>query len=147
MAAFWNAFASAGRQAILYNTILTVQQLSWNTKMIEAYIDASLSVETYQLIFDIHAVIALNSFITCTYNKVGQIASYYNSVATAKPEITHTFGGQRFLWVITGYGFSQVYFHMFYKKWWNQNVMGYHRLWVITVWVISGLTVSATAFY
>ena len=45
------------------------------------------------------------------------------------------------LWVITGYGFSQVYLHMCYKSWWTQNAMDYHRLWVITVWVISGLTV------
>ena len=28
-----------------------------------------------------------------------------------------------------------------YKSWWTQNAMGYYRLWVITVWVISGLTV------
>ena len=62
-------------------------------------------------------------------------------IGTVKPEITHTFGGHQFLWVITGYGFSQVYFYMFYKSWWIQNAMGYHRLWVITVWVISGLTV------
>ena len=27
---------------------------------------------------------------------------------TVKPEITHTLGGHHFLWVITGYGFSQV---------------------------------------
>jgi hypothetical protein len=27
---------------------------------------------------------------------------------TVKPEITHTLGGHQFLWVITGYGFSQV---------------------------------------
>src|SRR5688572_17428947 len=60
---------------------------------------------------------------------------------TVKPEITHTFGGHKKVWVITGYGFSQVYFHMFYKSWWTQNGMGYYRLWVITVWVISGLTV------
>ena len=60
---------------------------------------------------------------------------------TVKPEITHTLGGHKFLWVITGYGFSQVYFYMFYKSWWMQNGMGYYRLWVITVWVISGLTV------
>ena len=31
---------------------------------------------------------------------------------------------------------------MFYKSWWTQNAMGYYRLWVITVWVISDLTVS-----
>src|SRR5688572_23575339 len=61
---------------------------------------------------------------------------------TVKPEITHTFGGHKKVWVITGYGFSQVYFHMFYKSWWMQNGMGYYRLWVITVWVISGLTVA-----
>ena len=60
---------------------------------------------------------------------------------TVKPEITHTLGGHQKLWVITGYGFSQVYLHMCYKSWWTQNAMGYHRLWVITVWVISGLTV------
>src|SRR5688572_8490826 len=30
---------------------------------------------------------------------------------------------------------------MFYKSWWMQNGMSYYRLWVITVWVISGLTV------
>ena len=30
---------------------------------------------------------------------------------------------------------------MCYKSWWTQNAMGYYRLWVITVWVISGLTV------
>ena len=30
---------------------------------------------------------------------------------------------------------------MCYKSWWIQNAMGYYRLWVITVWVISGLTV------
>ena len=59
---------------------------------------------------------------------------------TVKPEITHTLGGHQKLWVITGYGFSQVYLHMCYKSWWTQNAMGYHRLWVITVWVISGLT-------
>ena len=28
---------------------------------------------------------------------------------TVKPEITHTLGGQQILWVITGYGFSQVF--------------------------------------
>ena len=44
-------------------------------------------------------------------------------------------------WVITGYGFSQIYFHMCYKSWWTQNAIGYYRLWVITVLVISGLTV------
>ena len=27
---------------------------------------------------------------------------------TVKPEITHTLGGHQLLWVITGYGFSQV---------------------------------------
>ena len=65
-----------------------------------------------------------------------------NMPYTVKPEITHTFGGHQFLWVITGYGFSQVYFHMFNKSWWIQNAMGYYRLWVISVWIISGLTVS-----
>ena len=62
-------------------------------------------------------------------------------IYTVKSEITHTLGGHQILWVITGYGFSQVYLHMFYKSWWTQKAMGYHRLWVITVWVISGLTV------
>src|SRR5688572_4403546 len=47
---------------------------------------------------------------------------------TVKPEITHTFGEHKKVWVITGYGFSQVYFHMFYKSWWMQNGMGYYRL-------------------
>src|SRR5262245_9035961 len=60
---------------------------------------------------------------------------------TVKPEITHNLGGHQILWVITGYGFSQVYLHMFHKSWWTQKAMDYHRLWVITVWVISGLTV------
>ena len=60
---------------------------------------------------------------------------------TVKSEITHTLGGHQILWVITGYGFSQVYLHMFHKSWWTQKAMGFHRLWVITVWVISGLTV------
>ena len=32
---------------------------------------------------------------------------------------------------------------MCHKSWWTQNAMGYYRLWVITVWVISGLTVRA----
>jgi len=27
---------------------------------------------------------------------------------TVKPEITHTLGGHQILWVITGYGLSQV---------------------------------------
>ena len=49
---------------------------------------------------------------------------------TVKPEITHTFSGHNFLWVITGYGFSQVYFHMFYKNCWIQKAMGYYRLWL-----------------
>ena len=30
---------------------------------------------------------------------------------------------------------------MCHKSWWTQNAIGYYRLWVITVWVISGLTV------
>ena len=34
---------------------------------------------------------------------------------------------------------------MCHKSWWTQNAMGYYRLWVITVWVISGLTVSDEA--
>jgi hypothetical protein len=29
-------------------------------------------------------------------------------IYTVKPEITHTFGGHKKVWVITGYGFSQV---------------------------------------
>ena len=67
---------------------------------------------------------------------------YIKTCDTVKPEITHTLGRHKFLWVITGYGFSQAYFHMFHKSWWTQKAMGYHRLWVITVWVISGLTVT-----
>ena len=45
-----------------------------------------------------------------------------------------------------GYGLSQVWFMIigisYPPSWWTQNAMGYWRLWVITVWVISGLTVS-----
>ena len=33
--------------------------------------------------------------------------------------------------------------HMFYMKWWIQKAMGYYMLWVITVWVITGLTVQS----
>ena len=44
-----------------------------------------------------------------------------------------------------GYGLSQVWVMdisiSYPPSWWIQNAMGYHRLWVITVWVISGLTV------
>ena len=44
-----------------------------------------------------------------------------------------------------GYGLSQVWVMnigiSYPPSWWIQNGMGYHRLWVITVWVISGLTV------
>ena len=54
---------------------------------------------------------------------------------TVKPETPIPMG-------YTGYGFSQVYFHMFHISWWIQKAMGFHRLWVITVWVISGLTVA-----
>ena len=35
---------------------------------------------------------------------------------------------------------------MFYKDQWIQNAMNYYRLWVITVWVISGLTVAEEAY-
>jgi len=35
---------------------------------------------------------------------------------------------------------------MFHMSWWTQKAMGYHRLWVITVWVISGLTVDRKSF-
>ena len=44
-----------------------------------------------------------------------------------------------------GYGISQVWVMdigiSYPPSWWIQNAMGYHRLWVITVWVISGLAV------
>ena len=44
-----------------------------------------------------------------------------------------------------GYGLSQVWVMdigiSYPPTWWIQNTMGYHRVWVITVWVISGLTV------
>jgi len=29
--------------------------------------------------------------------------------------------------------------HLCYKSWWTQNAMDYYRLWVITVLVISGM--------
>ena len=44
-----------------------------------------------------------------------------------------------------GYGLLQVWVIdigiSYPQNWWIQNAMGYWRLWVITVWVISGLTV------
>jgi hypothetical protein len=50
---------------------------------------------------------------------------------TVKPEIIHTHGGCKLLWVITGYGFSQVYLHIFCRNWWIQ------KLWVITGYGLS----------
>src|SRR6185369_13292173 len=48
-------------------------------------------------------------------------------------------GGLKMLWVTVKP--DNLY------PWWTPNSMGYHRLWVITVWIISGLTVQSTSVY
>jgi hypothetical protein len=57
--------------------------------------------------------------------KVYLTSEAYKHMYTVKPEITHILGGCKLLWVIRGYGFSQVYLHMFDRNWWIQ------KLWVI----------------
>ena len=56
-----------------------------------------------------------------------------SKVNTVKPEITHTRGGCKLLWVITGYGFSQFIYICFigtggFKSYGLLEVMGYHSM-------------------
>ena len=58
------------------------------------------------MLIDHNVATAVKNFLK-NYAEILGLPSPGKSV-TVKPEITHTLGGHQFLWVITGYGFSQV---------------------------------------